>query len=72
MKHRYGHGNKAVVVATKSNGNKKSLLLLARGDLIKNERLTDIELDTIEAWITLAKLMGFDYDPSEAHEEQTP
>ena len=35
------------------------------------KRFTDIELDTIEAGVTLANLMGFDYDPSEAHEEQT-
>ena len=46
--------------------------VIVRGDIIKNERLTDIELDTIEAWVTLAKLMGFDYDLSEAYEEQTP
>ena len=37
---------------------------IVRGDTIKNKKLTDIELDTIEAWVTLAKLMSFDYDPS--------
>ena len=46
--------------------------VIVRGDIIKNERLTGNELDTIEALVTLAKLMGFDYDPSESHEEQTP
>ena len=29
-------------------------------------------MDTIEARVTLCNLMGFDYDPSEAHDEQTP
>ena len=43
-----------------------------RRDIIKNKRLTDIELDTIEARVTLANLMGFDDDPLEAHEEQPP
>ena len=69
MKHRYLL-NKAVVVAIKNNSNKKKFANV-RGDIIKNKRLTDIELDTIEAGVTLANLMGFDYDPSEAHEEQT-
>ena len=42
------------------------------GDVIENKKLTDIEMDTIEARVTLCNLMGFDYDPSEAHDEQTP
>ena len=62
--------NKAVVVAIKNNRNKKKFANV-RGDIIKNKRFTDIELDTIEAGVTLANLMGFDYDPSEVHEEQT-
>ena len=68
VKHRYLL-NKAVVVAIKNNGNKKNANV--RRDIIKNKRFTDIELDTNEAGVTLANLMGFDYDPSEAHEEQT-
>ena len=36
------------------------------------KRFTDIELDTIEAGVTLANLTGFHYNPSEAHEEQIP
>ena len=71
VKHRYLL-NKAVVVAIKDNDNKKKFANV-RGDIIKNKRLTDIKLDTIaiEAGVTLANLMGFDYDPSEANEEQT-
>ena len=52
---------------------RKSLLMLGGISCIKNKRLTDIKLDTIaiEAGVALANLMGFDYDPSEANEEQT-
>ena len=42
-----------------------------RGDINKDKRFTDIELNIIEAGVTLANLIGFDYDPSEAYEEQT-
>ena len=70
MKHRYLL-NKAVVVAIKNNGNKKKVANV-RGDIIKNKRLTAIELDTVEAGVTLANLTGFHYNSSEAHEEQTP
>ena len=70
MKHRYLL-NKAVVVAIKNNGNKKKVANV-RGDIIKNKRLTAIELDTVEAGVTLANVTGFPYNPSEAHEEQTP
>ena len=38
-----------------------------RGDIIKNKRFTDIELDIIEARVTLANLIGFDYDLSLIH-----
>ena len=71
VKHRYLL-NKAVVVAIKDNDNKKKFANV-RGDIIKNKRLTDIKLDTIaiEAGVTLANLMDFDYDPSEANEEET-
>ena len=43
-----------------------------RRDVIKNKRLTDIELDAIEARVTLANLVGFDDDTAEAHDEKTP
>ena len=39
---------------------KKKTFANVRGDIIKNKRLTDIGLDTIEAGATLANLMGFD------------
>ena len=70
VKHR--HLLNKAVVAIKDNDNKKKLANV-RGDIIKNKRLTDIKLDTIaiEAGVALANLMGFDYDPSEANEEQT-
>ena len=64
--------NLAVVFAIKSNGGKKKKFANVRGDVIGNKKLTDIEVDTIEARVTLGNLMGFDYDPSEAHDEQTP
>ena len=52
---------------------KKKQFANVRGDVIENKKLiTDIERDTIEARVTLGNLMGFDYDPSEAHDEQTP
>ena len=69
VKHRYLL-NKAVVVAIKNNVNKKKFDNV-RGDIIKDKRFTDIELNIIEAGVTLANLIGFDYDPSEAYEEQT-
>ena len=50
---------------------KKKKFPNVRGDIIKTKRFTDIELDTIDAGVTLSNLMGFDYDPSDAHEEQT-
>ena len=62
--------NKAVVVAIKNNVNKKKFDNV-RGDINKDKRFTDIELNIIEAGVTLANLIGFDYDPSEAYEEQT-
>ena len=40
--------------------------------MIKNKRVTDIDLDTIEARFTLANLMGFDDDPSEAQKRTHP
>ena len=68
-KHRYLL-NKAVVVAIKNNVNKKKFDNV-RGDIIKDKRFTDIELNIIEAGVTLANLIGFDYDPSDAYEERT-
>ena len=62
--------NKAVVVAIKNNVNKKKFDNV-RGDINKDKRITDIELNIIEAGVTLANLIGFDYDPSDAYEEQT-
>ena len=39
--------------------------------MVKNKRLSDIKLDTMEARDTQADLMGLDDDPSEAQEQQT-
>ena len=69
MKHRYLL-NKAVIVAIKNNVNRTKFDNV-RGDIIKDKRFTDIELNIIEAGVTLANLIGFDYDPSDAYEEQT-